>query len=52
MLFHHLLAVGGFTAKAAIVKSNLAPVDVIAKPVAPEGKPPLAFASRNSYKLL
>jgi len=39
-------------AKAAILDNNLAPVDVIAKAVATEGKPPLTFASRNSYELL
>ena len=50
--FNWNLSVGGFAPQPAIMENHLAFVNVVPKPIAAQRKPPLAFTSRNSDKLL
>ncbi|WP_133174649.1 hypothetical protein [Candidatus Methylomirabilis limnetica] len=45
-------AIGLLPPETAVVKHNLAPIDIIAKPEAAEGESPLAFANRHIHELL
>ena len=46
------LAISLLPPQTAVVHHYLPPQDIIAKPVAAEREPPLAFTNRDSYKLL